>query len=495
MKLLKLVHKHFPWHFFVAFLFIGCASFESHQESGEVKGKLVPLTDPIPQKIKKGEIVVAAIERFRMPTLQDSTTAGATTKAYARVQYLKPVGDGSGRLAICDLRGVLYLADQNGDKLQQYLDLRSHDLSFDTSKMPNETGFAGFAFHPEFSKEGKPGYGKLYIAFSASSGSGEANYLKDDAASHESVVTEWTTDNPTAVPFRGTRREVFRVGQFAPNHNVGSIAFNPAAEPGTSDYGNLYLCMGDGGAAFDPKDYGQSLQSPQGAILRINPLATSDGGSYQIPDDNPFVSSPNVAPEIWAYGLRHPQHFSWDQTGRMFIGDIGQDQVEEVNVGIAGANYGWRLREGTFSSGFGVEGAGVGPVYALPHEGSETFTDPVAQYDHDEGRAIGSGYVYEGTLLKELIGKYVFADIVRGRIFYIETKNLKPGKLAEIQELRIVVDGKEQDLIDVVGYPNTYRAGSMRADLRLGVDEAGELYLLTKGDGWVRKLVPVKPAK
>lgn len=464
-------------------------SFGAHHESSEVKKAPVPLTNPFPQKIRKGEIVVAAIERFRLPQLKDGTTGGSTTNAYARVQYLNPIGDGSGRVAICELRGVLYVADQDGESLQSYLDHRAYDISFDNSMMPNETGFAGFAFHPEFSQRGKAGYGKLYTAFSATSGSGESTYLKDDASSHESVIEEWTTTDHAAVPFKGTRREVFRIGQFAPNHNIGTIGFNPAAKPGSSDYGNLYFCLGDGGAAFDPKDYGQSLVSPQGAILRINPIALSSGGSYSIPDDNPFVSSPNLAPEIWAYGLRHPQHFSWDKSGRMFIMDIGQNQVEEVNIGVAGANYGWRLREGTFSTGLGVAGIGIGPVYDLPADDPNIFTDPVAQYDHDEGKANASGFVYEGTLLKELIGKFVFADIVRGRVFYIETTNLIPGKPAEIKELRLIVNSKEQDLIDVVGYPNTYATGP-RADLRLGVDESGELYLLTKGDGWVRKLVP-----
>ncbi len=178
----------------------------------------------------------------------------------------------------------------------------------------------------------------------------------------------------------------------------------------------------------------------------------------------------------------------------MYIGDIGQKHVEEVNIGVPGANYGWRIREGTFSSGSSVDGLDVGPVYELPHEQPNTFTDPVAQYDHDEGRAIGSGFPYEGSEIKALKGKYVFADIVRGRVFYIDTKNLESGKPAKIQELRIVFDGKEQDLIDVAGYPNTYHPG-LRADLRLGIDAKGELYLLTKGDGWVRKLVSVSRSK
>ena len=476
-----------------ACLIFSDSAFGTSHESRAGKEAFVPLTNPIPQKIKKGDIVVAAVEHFRLPRSKDAIAVGATTTAYARLQYLMPVGDGSGRLAICDLRGTLYLTDKNGESAQLYLDHRKYDIAFDASMMPNETGLGGFAFHPEFSKEDRPGYGKFYTAFSAISGSGEADYLKDDARSHESVIVEWTTTDPNAVPFHGTYREVFRIGQFAPNHSVGTLAFKPTAKPKTPDYGILYFCLGDGGAAFDPKDYGQSLQSPHAAILRINPMPAK-GAAYQIPKDNPFVSRSDVAPEIWAYGLRHPQHFSWDETGRMFIGDIGQNQVEEVNVGLPGANYGWRIREGTFSTGSGVEGATVGPVYDIPADDSQTFTDPVAQYDHDEGRAIGSGFAYQGTKIKALMGKYVFADIVRGRIFYIDTKNLEPGNPAEIQELRLVIDGKEQDFIDVAGYPNTYREG-LRADLRLGMDEDGELYLLTKGDGWVRKLVPANSAK
>ena len=139
----------------------------------------------------------------------------------------------------------------------------------------------------------------------------------------------------------------------------------------------------------------------------------------------------------------------------------------------------------------GIEGVEVGPVFELPHDGPETFIDPVAQYDHEEGRAIGSGFAYEGRKIKSLKGKFVFADIVRGRLFYIDAGNLEPGTPAEIKELRLMIEGREQDLLDAAGYPNTYNRG-MRADLRLGIDEDKELYLLTKGDGWVRKLVPAE---
>ena len=111
----------------------------------------------------------------------------------------------------------------------------------------------------------------------------------------------------------------------------------------------------------------------------------------------------------------------------------------------------------------------------------------VIYFDHDEGNAIGSGFVYHGTAIPQLQDKYVFADMVSGRVFYIDSQGLVPGRPAEIKELRITVDGAERNLVDFGGYPNTYARGD-RADLRLGIDTQGELYALTKGDGWVRKL-------
>jgi len=448
-----------------------------------------PLTDPIPEKIQKGDIVVAVEEFVRVPQTSDSSTQNSTNEAYARIQYMMPFGFTIGPLVINDLRGVLYRTDVRGTAPSVYLDLREQDVGFDDSMFPNETGVVGIAFHPEFTSIGKPGFGKFYTSYSASSASGTADYLDDDAGSHESVIREWTCLNPRAPVFSGHSREIFRVGQFAPNHNVGTIAFNPIAEIGTPDYGVLYASFGDGGAANDPREYAQSLAEPNGSIIRIDPLGGKDGKAYGIPADNPFVTDPGIAPEIWAYGLRHTQHFSWDLTGRMFLSDIGQNQVEEVNLGQRGANYGWRVREGTFATAFGVAGGVPGLVYQRPEEDSG-FVYPIAQYDHDEGNAIGGGYLYEGNAIAELRGKFVFVDLVRGRVFYIETEQLTSGVLQEIKELRLSFDGVERDLAEQSSFANSYAAGG-RVDLRLGIDALGELYLLTKGDGWVRKLVPL----
>jgi hypothetical protein len=463
-----------------AWVIFGGATLAAHAAS---------LDDPIPRKIPKGDIAVAVEDFVRFAQTTDSSPGNAN-KAYARIQYMMPFGNSFGPLIVNDLRGVLYLTDDRRSEPHVYLDLRNEDVGFDDSLFPNEMGVAGIAFHPEFMSIGKPGFGKFYTAYSATSTSGAANYLDGEAGGHESVIREWTTLNPRGREFSGTSREIFRIGQFAPNHNIGTIAFNPMAEVGSDDYGVLYVCLGDGGAANDPMDFGQSLKEPNGTIIRIKPLEPADGKAYGIPADNPFLDNPDVAPEIWAYGLRHPQHFSWDSKGRMFINDIGQNQVEEVNLGERGANYGWRLREGTFATAFGVDDGELGEVYPLPEQDGN-FVYPIAQYDHDEGNAISSGFVYEGSAITALRGKYVFTELVRGRIFYIDADDPASGKLEDIKELRLVFDGEERDLIDVSSFPNSYAPGP-RVDLRLGIDALGELYILTKGDGWVRKLVPAQ---
>lgn len=445
-----------------------------------------PLVDPIPEPIAKGALRVAAEAFVRAPPSRDMATPGGTNSAYARIQYLLPVPGPGDRLAFNDTRGLLYLTASTGAPPQVYLDLRARNLGFTNANFPNEAGFMGFAFHPQFATVGAPGYGKLYTAFSAEP-EGVADYAAEEAIQH-SVLQEWTATDAGAGTFAGTTRQLLRVGQFAANHNIGTIAFNTASRPESADYGHLYVGIGDGGAAHDPEDNGQQLGTPLGAILRIDPLDTA-AGAYGIPADNPFVGDADAAPEVWAFGLRHPQQFSWGPDGRMFIGDIGQDQIEEINLGVAGANYGWRLREGTFATGMAIEGGARGPVFPRPDEDPQPFAYPVAQYDHDEGVAVGGGFVYRGRGIPALAGKYLFTEFPLGRLFAIDTENLAAGEPAPIEEVRLTFDGAERTLAEVAGYPNTYRPG-LRVDARLGIDQDGELYLLTKGDGWIRKLAP-----
>lgn len=446
------------------------------------------LTDPIPTKIAKGNIVVGVASFLQLPRTEDVSSEGAHP-AFARLQYLLPVRDGSGRLMINDTRGLLYVTDSDGAELQVYLDLREQAVGFSDATFANETGLAGFSFHPDFSKPGAPGYGKFYTSFSSPSDHGYANYLDDAASNHESVIREWTAVDPAANIFAGTSREIFRIGQFDQNHNIGTIKFNPYATAGSADYGILYVSLGDGGGAHDPEENGQSLATPMSAVMRIDPLGGGGLKQYGIPADNPFVNDPEIASEIWVYGLRHTQQFSFDTDGRVFMADIGQSQVEEINIGIAGGNYGWRVREGMFATAFAFESARPGPVYPRPENDPQEFIYPVAQYDHDEGNAVGSGFVYRGNAIPALQGKYVFADMVRGRIFFIEVEGLSAGEPALVQELRLQFDGVEREFYDVSSYPNAYSPRE-RSDLRMGIDSEGELYLLSKGDGRVRKLVP-----
>lgn len=470
-----------------------------------------PLADPIPEAIEKGDLTVAAVPFVRAPRTMDGAGPHNTNPAYARIQYLLPVpippGDVRGaerrRLAFNDTRGVLYLTDADGSAPSVYLDLRQREVGFSNANFPNEAGFMGFAFHPQFVMPGTPGHGKLYTAYSATTWSGAADYTGTGAVQH-SVIREWTATQVHADTFQGTSRELLRVGQFAPNHNVGTIAFNPTATEGTADYGLLYIGFGDGGSRDDPFNHGQQLEAPLGAISRIDPLDTEDGRAYGIPADNPWVGRAGIAEEIWAYGLRHPQQFSWDADGRMFVTDIGQDQIEEVNIGANGANYGWRSREGTFSTELDIRRIGQDrPVYPRPATDPKRFVYPVAQYDHDEGYAIGGGYAYRGKGIPILRGKYVFTDFPRGRVFAIDAGAITSADATAsadeaafdpplpIEELRLTFDGQERDLVDVAGFRNTYKPGEQRVDARLGIDHDGELYLLAKGNGWIYKLAAV----
>ena len=445
-----------------------------------------PLADPIPEKVAKGDIVVAALPFAQLPSSIDWPR---TDEATAGVQSMQPIPDGSGRLAVADQRGILYVTNATGEPLRPYLDLRRQNVDF--RYLSFERGFMGFAFHPQFGKLGAPGYGKLYTTFDVTADSGEAHYLdKEGPHGMEVVIREWRSADPTADVFHGTSREVLRVGQRGEMHGFGDVAFNPTASENSADYGLLYVGVGDGADTL----VGQDLRVPLAAILRIDPLGgRNDGRSYGIPTDNPFVDTPGAAAEIWAYGLRHPQRFSWDSDGRLFIADIGDRQIEEVNLGVAGGNYGWRLREGTFATKWGSHGTKSSRVYERPPTDGKAFVYPVAQYDRDEGFAIAGGFVYRGKGIPELRGKYVFTDIVRGRVFLFDAENLQPGlqsrELAEIEELRLTFDGEERDVADVAGFVATRHYRPLRVDLRLGIDGDGELYLLTKGDGRIRKLV------
>ncbi len=179
---------------------------------------------------------------------------------------------------------------------------------------------------------------------------------------------------------------------------------------------------------------------------------------------------------------------SWDTvTGTMFSMDIGEDLAEEINIINPGGNYGWSEREGNF-----LLGGGALPV------GDSGFIYPVAQYDHEEGHAIAGGFAYRGDNIPALQGKFIFGDIVNGRVFYSDVDELiavddgDPSTMATISELQLIYDGSNQDLIDIVS--GALGTTAFRTDLRLAVDSRGELFLMTKQDGSIREILPRLPS-
>ena len=405
----------------------------------------------------------------------------------ALLNFLYHAGDGSGRLFTNDTRGVIWQIDPKSGTAQAFLDLRPI-LGNQLVVTTRATGLRSFAFHPDFARKGAPGRGKLYTVTTetvASRPAGVRLFAGPYPAALHDVVAEWSVDaaNPDRVD-PGSRRELFRVAQLSAGHCADQLMFDPNARPGDAAYGALWLGVGDGGDFEHPDPYNLA-QNPgvaAGKLLRVDPLRRG-AQAYTVPADNPFVGRAGYLPEIWALGLRHPQNLSFDRggAGRMILTDIGKENVEEVNLGIAGANHGWPLREGTFVTNRTKPSV----LYALPSDDARHgFTYPVAQYDHDEGRAVTGGFVYRGTQVPALTGQYLFGDIVNGRVFHVPVDGLRPGHLATIRELALLRNGRSVRLADLVhGQPG-------RVDLRFGQDERGEVYVLTKQDGMIRSLRP-----
>ncbi len=331
----------------------------------------------------------------------------------------------------------------------------------------DERGFLGVAFDKGYKYNGY-----IYTVTSeAVDGPADFSTIPDGAAAnHQSVISRWTsTDsrNPVAPIDPASRKILLRVDQPQFNHNAGAIEVGPD--------GLLYIGFGDGGGADDTDGQpfiggpiighgtgnSQDLTNPLGSILRIDPYGdNSANGAYGIPRRNPFVGD-GVVEEIYAYGFRNPYRMSFDRdTGRLWAADVGQNDIEEVDIVRRGGNYGWNLKEGSFV--FDANGNDDGFVTAPADLGT---IDPVAEYDHDEGVAIVGGYVYRGRRIDDLQGRYVFGEFARtfsndGRLFATR------GRSGVIEELLL----PEQD-------------GLGLSLLGFGQDRRGELYVLGNSTG------------
>lgn len=461
----------------------------------------------------------ATIPKFSWSvTLEDVVTipnSSGSTKP--RMEFLTS-GGAVGLAYVIDQRGKVYSFDPTAPSPSPtlFLDLSSAVPNFNVQ---NQTGVRGLAFHPDFNNAGTDGFRKFYTSHSRNGfapliGNPEI-FPSPPGLNHDSVVGEWTV-NANGTVNTGSHRELMRIGQPFKDHNIGQIGFNPNASSGDADYGNLYVTLGDGGNVFpinetDPHNLGQDLNNPHGSILRIDPIA-SGGNPYTIPTDNPFrvSSDPGTSRNtIWAYGLRNPHRFSFDTAGdgAMLISDIGQANIEEVNLGTAGANYGWDAREGTFANTFTVNN-GNNLIDNLPAgHATDAFTYPVAQYDHINNllngsvAIVGAG-VYRGTAVPQLTGMYLFGDFATnsGPIFAVDVddlvqredfsnlSNLDDGLLAPFQELRLVHNGQEKSLLQILR-DELNNQGLSRTDMRFGFGPDNELYVLNKHDGVIRKFV------
>jgi mono/diheme cytochrome c family protein len=427
------------------------------------------LKNPIPEPIELSDLTLGLA---LVTTIPPSSTEGQLTRI-CKLDFRPDTK----ALFVVDLRGKLYQLENNEPKL--YLDMVKEKPKF--IHTPGlATGFGSFAFHPEFQKNGL-----LYTTHVESPGSGMADFAYNDSikVTLQWVLSEWKTESPNALPFVGKGRELFRVDMVGSFHGVQEITFNPLAKPGDEDYGLLYIGIGDGASV----ELGfpflvHSEDKIWGSILRIDPRGrNSKNGQYGIPTTNPYAKSknPNTVRELYANGFRNPHRLTWTKKGQMLASNIGHHNVEALYMILPGHDYGWPIREGTFVI---KADENMSNVFAPPADDSiYNITYPVAQYDHDEGNAISGGFEYWGKTLPELQGKCIFGDIVKGRIFYVEASDLKIGSQATIKELKVSIDGKVTTMIDL--------SGAQKVDMRFGRDHTGELYVMSKPDGKVYKVV------
>jgi glucose/arabinose dehydrogenase/mono/diheme cytochrome c family protein len=430
------------------------------------------LADPIPEKIAPADVTLVLERMVTFP-------ATSSDPPVTRINKLLAVGRGRDeRLFVHDLRGKLY--EIKGRTPRVYFDLAAQLPQF--IHLPGlGTGFGSFAFHPEFASNGL-----LYTTHTEPAKTAAADFALQQSTPVrlQWVLVEWKTDAPGTEAFSGSRRELLRADMYSQIHGFQELTFNPLARSGDPDYGLLYLAAGDGGAGVTKYWPSCCAAGIWGTVLRIDPAGTnSRNGKYGIPRDNPFVGTPEAPGEMWARGFRNPHRIAWDLTGsrKMFITDIGQTAIEEVNVGVAGAHYGWPQREGTFATDLP---ATPGAVFPRPPQDAIAYTYPAAQYDHDEGNAISGGFVYAADRIPLLRGKYVFGDIMRGRLFFADVARLEHGRQAPIHELQLETAGRKADLMTLTA--------NKRVDLRFGQDGSGDLYIFTKADGALWKVVGAK---
>lgn len=444
--------------------------------------------DPFPDPIEANEGVVR-VDYSEFATIPD--VDGEPARVMSLVDE-----PGTGRIFVSDMRGPLYTVSYDGGTVTGYLDVNAPRWGFSVLSAGRERGVQSVALHPQFGQPGTPGYGKIYTWSDSDDVAPPPDFAPTEGDAHDTVLHEWTANDASAATYDGgAPRELARFQQPFGNHNGGQIGFNPLAEPGDPDYGMLYVGVGDGGSGGDPQNLSQDLTSGFGKIFRIDPLGSnSANGEYGIPADNPFVgeAGSGALPEIWAYGVRNPQRFAWDpQTGNMFVADVGQNTVEELSLAFPGADLGWKTWEGSY--GF-VDRTGVDVGNA---RGNPEASYPVAEYDQvdpliQNSSAATGVYVARDNAIPALNDKVLFGDMPSGEIFYIDADNLPEGGQDSLRRVLFNDGGQAKTLLQLIQEKNSEQGREMatRADMRFGHGPDGQLFLLNKGDGVLRVIVP-----
>jgi hypothetical protein len=291
----------------------------------------------------------------------------------------------------------------------------------------------------------------IYITYAETFKGQTADYLISDSIKSpvQWIISEWKMNDVNATKFEGSHREMLRLHAPTFAHGCQDIGFIPGLNKSDPEYGLLYFGFGDGGSNnIKRPELGHHLKSFLGSVMRIDPAGNnSKNGKYGIPADNPFVNEtdPLTVKEIYAYGFRNPHRLAWDPANgnRLMVTDIGEANVEELNIVEKGGDYGWPNREGDFGI---TTTRDMKHVYKLTNADRSRYKRPFVQYDHEEGNAISGGYIYEGNIEK-LKGKYICGDIVNGKLFFV---NIDPALSdSTVYQLTIVENGKETTLQDM----------------------------------------------
>lgn len=340
------------------------------------------------------------------------------------------------------MTGYALVLEKEGAVRWLALGTGDHAVSFTIDVITeSEQGLLGLAFHPAFAENGR-----FYV-----------NYTLEARGDHVSRIEEWRLgaqgSRPTLADLKAGNaapvKVLMEVGQPYQNHNAGQLAFGPD--------GYLYIGWGDGGLADDPHGHGQNPGTFLGSMLRVDVNRPGTGGKpYAIPPDNPFVGREGILPEVWAYGLRNPWRYSFED-GRLVIADVGQNIWEEISIAKAGDNLGWKLREGFACFDDDADNCS-----------KEGLTAPVFVYGRETGSSITGGYVYRGAAIPALRGHYVAADFVSGRMLAVALPEDRKQRVKETINL-----GKWPVLISTFGR-----------------DPQGELYVGAFGRGEIYRLAP-----